>query len=69
MRSNLETQIGRIEYEQPKGQERRLAELKQQLKSVEAEDATAEKELEVLKRKALRESEQLKWAAIREVGG
>lgn len=69
VRANLETQIGKIEYEQPRGQERRLAEMKQQLKAAEAEDATAEREIEILKRKALRESEKLKWAAVREVSG
>lgn len=66
LRASLETQIGRIEYDQPKGQEKRLAELKQQLRAADIEDSSAEKEIEILKRKALRESEQLKWAAIRE---
>ena len=68
IRVSLETQIGRIEYDQPKNQERRLAELKQQLQTAEAEDAQAEREIELHKRKALRACEQLKWAAIREVG-
>ena len=45
-----------------------MAELKQQLQTAEAEDAQAEREIELHKRKALRECEQLKWAAIREVG-
>ena len=38
-----------------------------QLKKMEDEDEPAEKELELLMRKAVRESEQLKWEAVREV--
>lgn len=66
-RYNIHGQITRLEQEQAKGSEHRLAELKQQLHAAETEDATAEKEVEILKRKAVRESEQAKWTALREV--
>jgi hypothetical protein len=42
--------------------------LREALKRAEAEDEQLEKEIELLKRKALRESEQLKWEALREYG-
>ncbi|KZT30444.1 hypothetical protein NEOLEDRAFT_1082390 [Neolentinus lepideus HHB14362 ss-1] len=68
IRSSLENQIGRIENDQPKGMEKRLAELKQQLAKAQQDDEGLEKQVEILKRKALRESESLKWAALREYG-
>ncbi|TFK57224.1 hypothetical protein OE88DRAFT_1650865 [Heliocybe sulcata] len=67
-RASLENQIGRIEHDQPKGLEKRLAELKQQLAKAEQEDEPLEKEIEILKRKAVRDSEAQKWAALREYG-
>lgn len=67
IRTNLRTQIARIEHDQQRGMERRLAELKQQLDRAEAEDLAAEKELEVRKRTSLASSEKAKWAALREV--
>lgn len=67
VRAGLQTQIGRIEASQEKGYEKRLAELKAQLAKAEKDDEPAEKEHEILKRKALKESEQLKWEAYREV--
>jgi len=42
--------------------------LKDQLRKAELNDAGQEREIEILKRKAVRESEKLKWEAIREVG-
>ena len=66
-RADVETQIARIEHDQKKEQQQRLAELKVQLQRNEEEDATAEKDIQVLKRKAIRETEQEKWEAIREV--
>lgn len=66
-RAGLETQIGRLEHDIQKGSEKRLSELREQLAKLEAEDAPAEKEIEILKRKAVRESEREKWAAIRQV--
>ena len=67
MRANLHNQIVRMQHDQPKGSERKLAELKELLRKVELEDQPHEKEIEILKRKAIRESEAAKWQAIREV--
>ncbi|KAG6381227.1 Eisosome component PIL1-domain-containing protein [Boletus reticuloceps] len=70
IRAGLRNQITRIEHSPEKGaeRERRLAELKEQLSRAESHDEQAEKELELLKRKVIRESEQNKWEAIREYG-
>ena len=67
IRAGLKLQISRLEHDQQRGAELRIAELKQQLKKSESEDEQAEKEAELLKRKAVRESEQAKWDALREV--
>ena len=67
IRTGLRNQIGRIEHNQEKGGERRLAELREQLSRAERNDEHLEKEIELLKRKAIRESEQRKWEAIQEV--
>ncbi|KAL5534143.1 hypothetical protein ACEPAG_604 [Sanghuangporus baumii] len=67
-RTGLQTQIGRLEHDMQKGSEKRLADLREQLARLEAEDEPAEKEIEILKRNAVRESERAKWAAIREYG-
>ncbi|KIP12446.1 hypothetical protein PHLGIDRAFT_27272 [Phlebiopsis gigantea 11061_1 CR5-6] len=66
IRIGLENQIARIEHDQKKEQQQRLAELKVQLQKNEEEDAVAEKDIQILKRKAVRETEQEKWEAIRE---
>lgn len=47
--------------------EKRLADLKEQLKNHNLEDQPQETEINLLKRQAVRESEQHKWEAIREV--
>jgi hypothetical protein len=67
IRAGLELQIGRLEHDQQKGTEKRLADLRNQLKKAEADDQPAEREIEVAKRKAVRDSEQRKWDALREV--
>ncbi len=67
IRTSLQNQLGRLEHDQQKGQEKKIAELKDQLRKAELEDASQEREIEILKRKAVRESERLKWEAIREV--
>lgn len=67
IRIGLQNQIAKIEHDQRKDQQQKLAELKVQLQRNEEEDATAEKDIELLKRKAIRETEQEKWEAIREV--
>ncbi|KAF8807464.1 hypothetical protein BYT27DRAFT_7100068 [Phlegmacium glaucopus] len=68
IRAGMHLQINRIEHEQQKGNEKRLADLRDQLKKAEADDQQAEREVEIMKRKAIRESEQLKWDALREYG-
>ncbi|KIJ68378.1 hypothetical protein HYDPIDRAFT_106570 [Hydnomerulius pinastri MD-312] len=68
IRAGLRNQIGRIEHAQEKGTERRLSELREQLARAEQNDEPHEKEIELLKRKATRDSEQMKWDAIREYG-
>ncbi|OSD03616.1 hypothetical protein PYCCODRAFT_1476997 [Trametes coccinea BRFM310] len=68
IRASLQNQIGRIEHDQHRGMEQKLAELKRQLRKAEEDDEPVEKEVELLKRKALKESERLKWQAIREYG-
>ncbi|OAX42385.1 hypothetical protein K503DRAFT_779970 [Rhizopogon vinicolor AM-OR11-026] len=67
-RAGLRNQIARIEHSQEKGMERKLPELRQQLAKAEQVDQSLEKELEILKRKAVRESEAMKWDALREFG-
>ncbi|KAF9229348.1 hypothetical protein BS17DRAFT_17896 [Gyrodon lividus] len=66
IRAGLRNQIARLEHSKEKGAERRVAELKDQLVRAEKNDEHLEKEIELLKRKAVRESEQVKWDAIRE---
>ncbi|CAA7266498.1 unnamed protein product [Cyclocybe aegerita] len=68
IRAGLQGQIGRLEHEQAKTNDKRIFELREQLRKAEAEDLPQEREIEVLKRKAIRESEQIKWDAIREYG-
>ncbi|EJD03865.1 uncharacterized protein FOMMEDRAFT_83798 [Fomitiporia mediterranea MF3/22] len=67
-RSGLASQIAKLEHDMQKGSEKRLADFKQQLAKLEAEDESAEKEVEILKRKAVADSERAKWAALREYG-
>lgn len=67
-RAGLRTQISRIEHSQDKAMERKLPELKQTLAKAELVDEPLEKGLEILKRKAVRESEAQKWDAMREFG-
>ena len=67
IRIGLQNQIARIEHDQKKDQQQRLAELKVQLQRNEEEDAVAEKDIQILKRKAIRDTEQEKWEAVREV--
>ncbi|KZT05930.1 uncharacterized protein LAESUDRAFT_680526 [Laetiporus sulphureus 93-53] len=66
LRSSLSNQIGRIEHDQRRGDEQRLADLRKQLRQAEETDEPLEKQVELLKRKAVRESEQQKWQAVRE---
>ncbi|KZP31290.1 hypothetical protein FIBSPDRAFT_916934 [Athelia psychrophila] len=66
IRAGIALSISRLEHEQAKGSEGRLVDLRNQLKRNEDQDESKEKEIAILKRKAVRESEQLKWDAIRE---
>jgi len=68
VRAGLQNQIGHLEHSQEKGTEKRIAELKEQLAKAEKDDEPLEKEHMILVRKALRESEQLKFNALREYG-
>ncbi|KAG6878392.1 hypothetical protein C0993_007574 [Termitomyces sp. T159_Od127] len=68
LRASLQTQLARVEHDQQRGYEKKLAELKEQLHKAELDDQPQEKEIELLKRKAVRESEKLKWEAFREYG-
>ena len=66
-RAQLQTQIDRLEQSKDKGYEKRVVELREQLRKAEKDDEGSEKEAELIKRKAIRESEQLKFEALREV--
>ncbi|KAJ7110148.1 Eisosome component PIL1-domain-containing protein [Mycena epipterygia] len=68
VRAGLQLQLTRIEHDQPKGMEKRVAELKEQLRKATLEDQPQETEVNLLKRQGIRESEQHKWEAIREYG-
>lgn len=68
IRAGIQNQIGRLEHAQQKGTEKALSDLRGQLKKAEQDDVPLEREIELLKRKGVRESERLKWEAIREVG-
>ncbi|KAI0778536.1 Eisosome component PIL1-domain-containing protein [Trametes elegans] len=68
IRAGFQNQIARIEHDQQRGMEQKLIELKRQLRKAEEDDEPLEKEVELLKRKAVRDSERLKWEALREYG-
>jgi hypothetical protein len=68
VRAGLKIQIERLEHGQEKGAEKRIAEVKEQLAKAEKDDEPLEKEHEILLRKALKESELLKFQALREYG-
>ncbi|KZV71296.1 hypothetical protein PENSPDRAFT_606083 [Peniophora sp. CONT] len=67
-RAQLQTQIDRLEQNKDKGYEKRVVDLRDQLRKAEKDDDGAEKEAEIIKRKAIRESEHLKFEALREYG-
>ena len=67
IRAGLQLQLSRLEHDNQKGMEKKIAELKEQIKKAEADDQPQEREVELLRRKAIRDSEQLKWDAVREV--
>jgi hypothetical protein len=65
--NGLEQQISRVENSRERGYEKRLAELREQLAKAHCDDEPVEKQHDILLRKALRESERLKFQALREV--
>jgi hypothetical protein len=67
IRAGYDREISKLEVDRPRGHEKRIAELEQLLKNAEIDDDPLEKEVERLSRSAIRENEQLKWAALREV--
>ena len=67
IRNGLEQQVSRVESSQEKGNEKRLAELKQQLAKAQSDEEIAEKQHDILLRKALKDSELQKFRALREV--
>jgi hypothetical protein len=69
VREGVKLQISKIKNDGQKGTavEQKIAELENQLRRAESEDSDTEKQFEVLKRKALRENEEVKWSAVREV--
>lgn len=69
VRAGIHNQIGRLEHSQEKGYEKHIAELKAQLAKAETDDEPAETAYKILLRKSLKESEQKKFQALREVGG
>ena len=68
-KSDLQTQIGTLEASQKKKNEKQIGELRDQLEKMEKEDAKGEAEIDILRRKALSDTERAKWAALREVSG
>jgi len=68
IRAGYERELAKLEVDRPRGHEKRRAELESALKKAEDEDEPLEKEVELLSRKSIRESEQAKWDAIREYG-
>ncbi|EJD55429.1 hypothetical protein AURDEDRAFT_179184 [Auricularia subglabra TFB-10046 SS5] len=66
-RKGVYMQIQQVKSESKSSQaERKVAELTAQLRKMESEDEAAERELDILKRNAVREMEGKKWAALRE---
>ncbi|KAI0257548.1 Eisosome component PIL1-domain-containing protein [Lactifluus subvellereus] len=68
VRAGIQNQISRIEHSQERGYEKHVAELQEQLAKAESDDEPAEGQHEIFLRKALKESEQLRFQALREYG-
>lgn len=64
-RNNYEQQIAKLETSS--GNEKKINDLEELLQRAYVEDEPLEKEVQLLERKAIRDSEQAKWEAIREV--
>lgn len=65
IRNNYDLQIAKLETSS--GNEKKINELERLLRKAKAEDEPLEKEVLILERKAIKESEHAKWEAIREV--
>lgn len=65
IRNNYDQQIAKLEMSS--GNEKKIKELEELLKRAKIEDDPLEKEVSILERKAIKESEHAKWEAIREV--
>ncbi|GJJ08835.1 hypothetical protein Clacol_003054 [Clathrus columnatus] len=68
IRTNYELQISRLKNENKPGTGGKIRELETMLSRAEAQDEPLEKEIELLKRKAIVDSETQRWDAIREYG-
>lgn len=69
LRAGIIFQINRLKNEGQRGAalDRKIAELQDSLRRAEDEDSQHEKEIEIIKRRSLKESEEAKWDALREV--
>ena len=67
VRMNYELQISRLKNEGKPGTEAKIRELEHLLKNAETQDEDLEREIQLLKRKAIVDGETQKWDAIREV--
>ncbi|KAJ7597100.1 Eisosome component PIL1-domain-containing protein [Mycena floridula] len=66
IRAGLNMQLARLEHDNQKGNEKKIAELREHIKKVELEDQPQEREIDLLKRKAVRDSATMQWDAMRE---
>ncbi|KAF9650497.1 hypothetical protein BDM02DRAFT_3112007 [Thelephora ganbajun] len=66
IRNTREQQIAKLELSS--GNEKKIHDLEELLKQSDAEDEVLEKEVQLLERKAIKDSEHAKWEAIREYG-
>lgn len=69
-RANLETQLKNISANPSKvtDAQHRIQELNMQLQKNIADDAPLQREIDEVKRRAVRDSEKMKWQAVKEVG-
>lgn len=66
IRNNYEQTIAKLETS--RGNEKKINELEELLKRANAEDEPLEKDIVILERRAIKDSEHAKWEAIREYG-
>ncbi|KAJ8084076.1 lipid-binding protein [Marasmius tenuissimus] len=68
IRAGLRNQLAKIENDNQKGMDKKITELKDQIRKAEMDDASLEAEVELLKRQGVKASESLKFEALREYG-